>query len=90
MHGRKTSRLLLREWREEDKPAFAATNADPAVARFLPSVLTRSESDAMVDRIVAHFATHGFGVWAVDELACAVPARSGAVSRAVADGAVNA
>lgn len=64
-----TSRLLLREWREEDKPAFASINADPLVARFLPSVLTRSESDAMVDRIVAHFAAHGFGVWAVDELA---------------------
>jgi RimJ/RimL family protein N-acetyltransferase len=69
MRERQTTRLRLRRFREEDKPAFAAINADPAVARYLPSTLTRSESDAVVDRIVAHVEAHGFGLWAVDELA---------------------
>ena len=31
-----------------------------------PSVLTRAESDASVDRIQAHFEWHGFGLWAVE------------------------
>jgi RimJ/RimL family protein N-acetyltransferase len=31
-----------------------------------PSVLTGDESNAMVDRIEAHFDRHGFGLWAVE------------------------
>jgi hypothetical protein len=31
-----------------------------------PGVLTRAESDAMVERIEAHFDRYGFGLWAVD------------------------
>lgn len=45
---------------------FAAMNADPAVVEFLPAPLSRSESDAMVERIRTHFARHGFGLWAVE------------------------
>jgi RimJ/RimL family protein N-acetyltransferase len=31
-----------------------------------PGVLTRAESDALVERIEAHFERHGFGLWAVE------------------------
>jgi ribosomal-protein-alanine N-acetyltransferase len=31
-----------------------------------PTVLTRSESDALVERIEAHFKRYGFGLWAVE------------------------
>ena len=31
-----------------------------------PGVLTRAESDAMVERIEAHFERYGFGLWAVE------------------------
>jgi len=31
-----------------------------------PDVLTRAESDAMVERIEAHFERYGFGLWAVE------------------------
>jgi RimJ/RimL family protein N-acetyltransferase len=41
-------------------------NADERVMEFLPSVLTREESDARVHRIDQHFAEHGFGLWAVE------------------------
>ena len=41
-------------------------NADPVVMEYFPSTLSRSESDASVDRIEAHFAKHGFGLWAVE------------------------
>jgi hypothetical protein len=61
-----TERLVLRAWREEDLPAFAALNADPRVAEFLPKCLERAESDALAERIAAHFRQHGCGLWALE------------------------
>ena len=61
-----TSRLILRPWRAEDLPAFAALNADPRVAEFLPKCLERAESDALAERIAAHFRQQGCGLWAVE------------------------
>lgn len=61
-----TERLVLRAWREEDLPAFAALNADPRVAEFLPKCLERAESDALAGRIAAHFRQHGCGLWALE------------------------
>jgi RimJ/RimL family protein N-acetyltransferase len=58
-------RTLLRRWREEDREAFAAMNADARVMEFFRSPLNRAESDAMVDRIEKHFGEHGFGLWAI-------------------------
>jgi len=34
--------------------------------QFLPGLLSLTESDAMVDQIEAHFAQHGFGLWAAE------------------------
>jgi len=62
----RTDRLLLRWWRPDDREPFARLNADPRVVEFLPKALTREESDAVVDRIEAHFERHGFGLWAVE------------------------
>jgi RimJ/RimL family protein N-acetyltransferase len=59
-------RLRLRRWRPEDRATFAAINDEPAVRRHL-SPLTREGSDAMLDRIEAHFARHGWGSWALEE-----------------------
>ncbi|MBX3246073.1 MAG: GNAT family N-acetyltransferase [Myxococcales bacterium] len=61
-----TARLLLRPWRDEDLAPFAALNADPRVARFLPSTLSRAESDAFAARIRAAFERDGLGLWAVE------------------------
>jgi RimJ/RimL family protein N-acetyltransferase len=58
--------LLLRGWRAEDRASFAELNADPRVMEHFPKCLDRAESDAMVDRIEAHFEKHGFGPWAVE------------------------
>jgi len=62
----RTERLLLRRWRPDDREPFARLNADPRVAEFLPGLLSRQESDALADRIEAHFEAHGFGAWAVE------------------------
>ena len=62
----RTERLRLRRWRPDDRAPFAALNADPRVAAFLPGTLSRAASDALAARIEAHFATRGFGLWAVE------------------------
>jgi RimJ/RimL family protein N-acetyltransferase len=64
-----TERLLLRRWRPgADAEAFAALNAEPAVMRFIPPFrpMTRAESDALLQRITAHWDEHGYGLWAVE------------------------
>ncbi len=61
-----TERLLLRRWRDADREPFARMNRDPAVMEFFPSLLSRAESDALIDRIEAHFVEHGFGLWAAE------------------------
>jgi RimJ/RimL family protein N-acetyltransferase len=62
----RTERLLLRAWRAEDREPFAALNADPRVMQHLPALLPRAQSDALARRSESHFATHGFGPWAVE------------------------
>lgn len=65
-------RVLLRAWRDDDRAPFAALNCDPAVMQFFPTVLTRSESDAMIDRMQAGIAERGWGLWCLDiDGACA-------------------
>jgi RimJ/RimL family protein N-acetyltransferase len=62
----RTERLLLRRWRAADRAPFAALNADPRVMEFFPGPLSRADSDALAARVEEHFATHGFGPWAVE------------------------
>jgi RimJ/RimL family protein N-acetyltransferase len=62
----RTERLLLREWRAEDREPFAALNADPRVMEHMPALLPRAQSDALARRSEQHFANHGFGPWAVE------------------------
>ena len=63
----RTSRLLLREWRDDDYAPFAAMWADPEVMRYFyrPSA-DRAASDAWIDRMRMHNDTHGFAYWAVE------------------------
>ena len=66
IHGFETERLILRAWRSEDREPFACINADPMVMQHFRAPLTRDQSDALVDRIEAHFATYGFGLFALE------------------------
>jgi RimJ/RimL family protein N-acetyltransferase len=74
MEGRRTmepilelesARLLLRQWRDEDLPEFAAMCADAQVMRYFPAIMSRLESASLIGRIRGHFAEHGFGLWAL-------------------------
>jgi RimJ/RimL family protein N-acetyltransferase len=62
----RTERLRLRRWRPSDRDGFAALNADPVVMEHFLSTQDRAHSDAFADRIDAHFAGHGWGLWAVE------------------------
>ena len=61
-----TPRLRFRLWQEDDLEAFAAQNADPRVMEFFPAPWTFEESRAAMDRVRAHQAEHGFGIWLME------------------------
>jgi RimJ/RimL family protein N-acetyltransferase len=62
----RTSRLVLRRWRDTDRASFAALNADPVVMEHFPATLRREESDDLADRIAAGLDERGWGLWAVE------------------------
>jgi RimJ/RimL family protein N-acetyltransferase len=59
-------RVVLRPWQARDLDALAALNADCRVMRHFPQTLGREGSAAMMDRMQAHIAAHGWGNWALD------------------------
>jgi RimJ/RimL family protein N-acetyltransferase len=61
-----TDRLLLREWRDEDRAPFAEMNADALVMEYFVAPLSRSRSDELVDRFQNEFAEKGFCPWALE------------------------
>jgi RimJ/RimL family protein N-acetyltransferase len=63
--GLETPRLHLRDWTDEDLPAFAAMNADAETMRYFPKPLSRRSSDALAALIRGNMAKHGWGLWAV-------------------------
>lgn len=69
----KTNRLLLRQWRQQDREPFAALNSDPHVMEFFSSPLEITESDALADRIERSIAARvalrtGFESVGLDEI----------------------
>ncbi|MFK7964425.1 MAG: GNAT family N-acetyltransferase [Burkholderiaceae bacterium] len=59
-----TSRLRLRQWRDQDLPAFAAMNADPEVMAHFPAALTMQESAHLMARLRTKIEENGWGLWA--------------------------
>jgi RimJ/RimL family protein N-acetyltransferase len=62
----RTERLVLRQWRDDDRAPFAALNADPVVMEHFPSTMTREQSDAFDDFNIRTIRERGWGLWAVD------------------------
>ena len=59
-------RVLLRQWRDDDREPYAAINADPEVMRHLGGLRSRAESDGFIDWASALIADRGWGLWAVE------------------------
>ena len=64
-----TERLILRAFRDEDREPLAAINGDPRVYDWLGGPIGREQSDALIDRVNAHIARHGFGFFAAERKA---------------------
>ena len=65
----RTTRLLLRGWRESDLAPFAALNRDARVREHFPGgPVPRAESDALVERLIARWRDDGHAPWAVEVL----------------------
>lgn len=61
-----TERLHVRSWRDDDRAPFHALNSDPEVMATLGPLMTRAESDALVDRLAASEVARGCTFWAVE------------------------
>ena len=66
IHHLQTSRLILRNWKQNDIEPFAILNSDPRVCEFLPNVLSQEETLTSVIKIHSHFKKHAFGLFAVE------------------------
>ncbi|HAC63527.1 MAG TPA: GNAT family N-acetyltransferase [Cyanothece sp. UBA12306] len=62
-----TQRLILRRWKSSDYKPFAQINADAEVMKYFPAVLSKQESNQLIERIENHHQMHQFGLWAVEE-----------------------
>ena len=64
----RTSRLLLRAWRDADLDPFAAMGRDPEVMRWFPALPDRAASAAAIERFRRQHEEHGYTNWAVEVL----------------------
>jgi RimJ/RimL family protein N-acetyltransferase len=59
-------RLIMRTFRLDDLPAYAALNSDPEVARYLGGPLSRADSDDIAEWAQERYAAEGLGLLAVE------------------------
>ena len=61
-----TERLIVRNWREEDRDLFHEINSDDRVMEFFPFRRDRTQSDEMLERLAASIEETGFGLAALE------------------------
>lgn len=61
-----TERLVLRPWREADKPRFHDIINTPAMMAHFGGVAPREKIDALIDRLIEGQARDGHTMWALD------------------------
>ena len=61
----RTPRLVLCEWRDDDRMPFARMSKDPAVMEMLLP-MDGTASDAWIARMQSHYHQYGFSQWAVE------------------------
>lgn len=61
-----TARLILRDWRNDDRVPFNAMCRDPQVMEHLGPLQSQAESDAGIARLSGVQASHGHTFWAIE------------------------
>ncbi|MFC4353519.1 GNAT family N-acetyltransferase [Chryseomicrobium palamuruense] len=61
-----TARLRLRDWEQTDLEPFSEMNADEEVMKYFPKTLSKEESDAFGQAIIAEIKEYGFGLYTVE------------------------
>jgi len=61
-----TERLIIRNWKEEDRDLMYLINSDNRVMEFFAMRRNREESDALLDRIRDEINANGFGFTALE------------------------
>jgi RimJ/RimL family protein N-acetyltransferase len=64
----KSKRLGFRVWTKGDLHEFGEINADKDVMEFYPNPLTIEETEEFIDRLIAHYAKHGYQYFATEVL----------------------
>lgn len=64
-----TPRLILRGWTARDREPFHAMSRDPRVMATLGPLMTRAQSDAVIDRLDAFDTAHGYSFWVMERRA---------------------
>ena len=64
-----TARLIIRNYRDDDRPIFAAIAAKPEVRRYHTRVVSRANTDAFIDKQIETLATIGCGYAVVERKA---------------------
>jgi RimJ/RimL family protein N-acetyltransferase len=61
-----TERLILRDWKDEDRPLFASMNADPMVMEYFPRHLDEKASNRLVDNLIQNIKKRGYAPFALE------------------------
>ena len=64
----RTERLILRQWKDDDRQLFYDLNNDQNVMRYFPRNYTREESDLFIDENTDNISNNGWGCWAVETI----------------------
>ena len=62
----KTSRLIIRQWKQDDYAPFPEVNLDPDVMQYFPNTLSHKESDVFSKKIVSFIEKNGWGMCAAE------------------------
>jgi len=63
-----SERLGYRQWSMSDLDWFADLCANPEVMRHFPNTLDRSQSEALIKRLISLYETHGYTYYATETL----------------------
>ena len=68
IHEIRTSRLLLRNWKESDHAPFIAMGQDSRVMEYFPKLMSEHDSRNFIKITKEGISERGWGLWAVEDL----------------------